>query len=90
MAHSIWRSFTRIISSTSSATIGRLKTPGVLTAIPSARVSPPDCGDKPARERLMDGYSALSTPIILISGLSDLAAILIPEISPPPPIGTIR
>ncbi len=35
-----------------------------------------------------EGYIAASTPITSISGFTALAAVAMPEISPPPPIGT--
>ena len=87
-AVSIWPSSTSRMSATSSSMIGRVSAPGFLTAMPSASVWPPALGANSLTAWYMDGNSSAWTPIISISGLTDLAAIAMPEMMPPPPIGT--
>jgi len=64
--------------------------PGVLTAVPSAIVlALSNVTTFPAlSEAFIHAASAGSTPITLIFGLSNLANVLTPVASPPPPIGT--
>ena len=83
-------SSTRIMSSHSARMISRLIAPGLLTAIPSARVWPPAAAARPFNALWTAGYIAASTPITSISGLIALAAVATPEISPPPPTGMIN
>src|SRR5918995_1012529 len=45
---------------------------------------------RPARLRYIEGHAVACTPTISTSGLSALAAIAMPAIRPPPPIGTTR
>jgi hypothetical protein len=89
-AFSIWGSETSTMSSTSRRTIGSVIFPGAFTAMPSARVSPRIGKLSPLMALYIDGYSMASTPITCRSGFRLLAAIAIPEMSPPPPIGTTR
>ena len=76
------------MSPTSSRTIGRVSSPGVRTAMPSAMLGRSGASGRPARLRYIEGQAAACTPTISTSGLSALAAIATPAISPPPPIGT--
>ena len=56
--------------------------------MPSAMVGRSGASGRPARRRYIDGQAAAWTPTISIAGLSALAAVATPAISPPPPIGT--
>ncbi len=58
--------------------------------MPSAMVWPPSgAAFSPRILAVKEGYIAASTPTTLTSALIDLAAVATPEMSPPPPIGTI-
>ena len=89
-AVSISSSSTRKMSSTCSRTMGRVRSPGRLTAIPSAMVWMPHWMVLPLTARAMEGNRAAWTPKTLMEGLSALAAMAFPEISPPPPMEIMR
>ena len=64
--------------------------PGILTAIPSAIVSPVILSCLFFNKLYIAGNFFVCIPYIFILGLIDFAAIAIPEINPPPPIGIIK
>ena len=80
-------SSTSRMSSTRSAITFEVKSPGTLTAIPSASVSPPQGRLAPLILSNIEGNSAACTPTTCMAGLAALATVAMPEISPPPPIG---
>ena len=70
--------------------IGSVSLPGVLTAMPSARVA--SAGREWARRAgciASTGKSAASTPMTSALRPEAATAVAMPEISPPPPTGTI-
>jgi hypothetical protein len=81
-------SSTSRISATFFATISRVIPPGSLTAMPSAMVEAAKCGSVPFMAWYIDGKRSTSTPTISIEGFFAFAAMLMPEMSPPPPIAT--
>ena len=87
-AASISPSSTSTMSPTRRPMISRVIWPGFLTAMPSARVVPPEVGFILCSAWYMEGKSSTSTPQIAIRSFSALAAVATPEMMPPPPIGT--
>ena len=55
--------------------------------MPSAMVWPPQVAFMPRMREVNEGYMAGSTPSTRTSGFSDLIAVAMPLIRPPPPIG---
>ena len=90
IAEEISPSVTRTMSSTYSFTSSYVILPGVFTAIPSAIVDPPFTVKifPSLTDSYMLGDIFVWTPIIFIFGFIFLAANAIPDISPPPPMGT--
>ena len=83
-------SFTRTTSSTRRWIIEKVSSPGRFTAIPSAMVAivgRVDSSPASREVRQLDAPAAC-TPMIVILGRSARAAIAIPAMRPPPPMGT--
>ena len=83
-------SSTAMISSIFFCIYGKILSPGVLTAVPSAIVS--TFGSVTTLPASKDAFIQLapagSTPITLMFGFNSLASVETPAASPPPPIGT--
>ena len=81
---------TVIISSRLSLTNGKIFSPGVFTAVPSAIVfTEGSVTTLPASiEAFMQAAPSGSTPITLILEFISFASVATPHASPPPPIGT--
>ncbi len=90
MPQAISSSSTVTISSTSSRMSGSVRSPGRLTAMPSAivRATGTATGSPAASEPATAAQPAACTPTIRTSGIRALTASAMPPIRPPPPIGT--
>ena len=90
IASNISNSETVTTSSTNSRINSKVRSPGFLTAVPSAMVSTAASSTTSffAKDSLIQQAPSGSTPIILILGFSIFMANAIPLIKPPPPMGT--
>ncbi len=90
IASRISESETVTTSSINSFITSKVRSPGFFTATPSAMVSTffSSVTLFSSRDLAIQQAPSGSTPIILIPGFSILAAIAMPLINPPPPMGT--
>ena len=90
MAEAISSSPTVTMSSTYSWMMGNVRSPTRFTAIPSASVSAlsMETTAPASLEARADAAAAASTPMTRTDGFNVFTATAIPEMIPPPPMGT--